>query len=123
MRSRHIYLVTFQKLKYVSNASNKNSAYLTLKRDCEKRAAPSLHIRNNEIMYIALKVTVAAVNADDDRVNFNFVGESISESWCIGPRKGSDISNPSISQHITIHGNWINDASGSRIFFHATHIE
>jgi hypothetical protein len=71
----------------------------------------------------SLKVTVCAVKDDDDRLNFNFVGDSIPDSWCVGPSKSSDISSPTIGQDITIHGHWVNDASSTRVFFHATHVE
>jgi hypothetical protein len=73
-------------------------------------------------MNTTLEVTVCAVK-NDDRVNFNFTSKELSESWCIGPTISTENTNPTVGQNITIYGNWVNDASGTKVFFHATHIE
>ena len=73
-------------------------------------------------MNLILEVTVCAVK-DDDRVNFNFTSKELSESWCIGPFINLGNANPTVGQNIKIYGHWVNDASGTKVFFHATHIE
>lgn len=73
-------------------------------------------------MYSTLDVNVCAVK-NDDRVNFNFVNNELCEGWCIGPTINSEYINPTIGQKIKIYGNWVNDASNKKVFFHATHID
>ena len=69
------------------------------------------------------RVTAGALNPNDNRVNFNFFSETLPESWCLSPLKDMKFSNPSINQQVTIYGHWVNDASGSRVFFQAINIE
>jgi hypothetical protein len=69
-----------------------------------------------------LEVTVCAVK-NDDRVNFNFTSKEHPESWCIGPIISSENANPAVGQNIKISGSWVKDASNTKVFFHATHIE
>jgi hypothetical protein len=70
-----------------------------------------------------LLVTVCAVNDEDSRLNFNFVTESLPESWCLGPLKNTGAKSPSVGQRLSVIGRWVQDASGSRMLFFANVVD
>lgn len=58
-------------------------------------------------MNTTLEITVCAVK-NDDRVNFNFTSNELSEIWCLGPKISSENINPTVGQNIKTYGRWVN---------------